>query len=464
MLCGANAAGTALPLMIIYPKAYPGGQYKFGGPDDAVYARSESGWVDSELFYLWMQKVFLKYAVPERPLVLIVDGYKSHLTMELIDLCRENQVILLCLPPHTTHALQPLDVSVFKSLKAHFARCLRAFCFTKKNFVVTKRDFARVVKEPFEMAFSMTNIKNGFRKCGIFPLNRDAIDTSKLAPSKIYQNVHSDCASSNGSNASVSSETENLLADHSPLSVGTSPAVTNDAQQDEASNVDKSSSSTNEFTPPMFSTPNSSVNCSGGSTTPVINPLVKAGLVPENLADILSASDPEIQPKRRIVKARVLTEGEYYEILKEKERKEKEEKEKKEKNRIEREKKKAERAKAAAEKKKAAAEKKAERERKQREKEQAKKGGMDSGRKGKKRKRTPSPIRSSSEESEVEQQPGPSKRAKRSARMPSRFRTEDTDSDSDGYELDTVCEHCHQREPEGCNDKNVFWVDCEVCD
>ena len=29
LLCGASAAGTALTPMIIYPKAYPGGQYKF---------------------------------------------------------------------------------------------------------------------------------------------------------------------------------------------------------------------------------------------------------------------------------------------------------------------------------------------------------------------------------------------------------------------------------------------------
>ena len=40
------SAGLALPPMIIYPKAYPGGPYTFKGPDDAVYAKSDSGWVD----------------------------------------------------------------------------------------------------------------------------------------------------------------------------------------------------------------------------------------------------------------------------------------------------------------------------------------------------------------------------------------------------------------------------------
>ena len=47
-----------------------------------------------------------------------------------------------------------------------------------------------------------------------------------------------------------------------------------------------------------------------------------AGLVPSNLSDILAVANPEVQPKRRVVKARVVTDEEYYAILKSKERKE----------------------------------------------------------------------------------------------------------------------------------------------
>ena len=72
MLCVASAAGIPLPPMIIFPKAFPGGAYMFEGPDDAVYAKSDSGWVDSSLFLSWMKKSFLKFAVPERPLILLL--------------------------------------------------------------------------------------------------------------------------------------------------------------------------------------------------------------------------------------------------------------------------------------------------------------------------------------------------------------------------------------------------------
>lgn len=50
LLRSASVAGLALPPMIIFPKSFPRGPYTFKGPDGAVYAKSESGWVNTELF------------------------------------------------------------------------------------------------------------------------------------------------------------------------------------------------------------------------------------------------------------------------------------------------------------------------------------------------------------------------------------------------------------------------------
>ena len=225
MLCTASAAGFPLPPMIIYPKVYPGGAYTFAGPDDAVYGKSESGYVDSELFIKWMEKIFLKFAVPERPIILFIDGHKSHVTLDVVDMARNNDVILFCLPPHTIHALQPLDVAIFKSFKNHFSKAVKALSFAKKNFVVSKRDFAQVVKDPFEQAFSIPNIKSGFRKSGIFPFNRNVVDESKMLPSTLHDL----------SDASSSSQTEPYGSSNEP-----SP-----------------SSSRRSMTPALFSSPSS---------------------------------------------------------------------------------------------------------------------------------------------------------------------------------------------------------------
>ena len=44
-----------------------------------------------------------------------------HMSLKLIDSAIENNVILYCLPPHTTHLLQLLDRSVYKPPKNHFS-------------------------------------------------------------------------------------------------------------------------------------------------------------------------------------------------------------------------------------------------------------------------------------------------------------------------------------------------------
>ena len=48
-----------------------------------------------------------------RRVVLIEDGHASHITIEVIELAKKNDVHLLCLPSHTSHILQPLDIGVF---------------------------------------------------------------------------------------------------------------------------------------------------------------------------------------------------------------------------------------------------------------------------------------------------------------------------------------------------------------
>jgi hypothetical protein len=49
--------------------------------------------------------------------MLILDGYRSHLTPEFDRTCTKNDIIPVCMPPHSSHLLQPLDVGCFVVLK-----------------------------------------------------------------------------------------------------------------------------------------------------------------------------------------------------------------------------------------------------------------------------------------------------------------------------------------------------------
>ena len=67
--CGASAAGTPHPPMIIYSKYFSEGLYHFEGTEDALYSRSESGWINTELFLAWLKKIFLKFVVVEHQVI-----------------------------------------------------------------------------------------------------------------------------------------------------------------------------------------------------------------------------------------------------------------------------------------------------------------------------------------------------------------------------------------------------------
>ncbi|XP_029939799.1 uncharacterized protein LOC115382230 [Salarias fasciatus] len=73
-----NATGEDVPPFIIYKGGYPGGAYNREGIPNALYGKSQAGYIDGELFYKWFTTHFLLHATKERPLLLVMDGHQSH--------------------------------------------------------------------------------------------------------------------------------------------------------------------------------------------------------------------------------------------------------------------------------------------------------------------------------------------------------------------------------------------------
>ena len=122
ILTRVSASGYVLPPMMIFPrKQIPPGNFREGAIAQTLFCNSPNGWINNDLFLQWF-KFFLANIPPTRPVLLIMDGHGTHMSIELIELAQSNGVHLLCLPSHTTRILQPLDVGSFKSFKAIFQR------------------------------------------------------------------------------------------------------------------------------------------------------------------------------------------------------------------------------------------------------------------------------------------------------------------------------------------------------
>ena len=244
-------------------------------------------------------------------------------------------------------------------MKDSFAKAVRALSFTR---IVSKREFARVVKCPLDQAFSITNIKSGFAKCGIYPFELDAVAKNKMVPSAVHQATSStgDTCSDYApeSSASESAMPSSVLPSSSESPSNQISSSTLNVSQENVCATSVSTHSVSSSVAVVATSPpvcNSSVNVtptitsqsSSASPFSPINPLVAAGLVPEELSDILitPASDAVVAKKRtkRIVGARHLTSDEYVQMIHNRERKKKEAEDLKEQKKAERECKKIER-------------------------------------------------------------------------------------------------------------------------
>src|SRR5271170_587058 len=106
----------------------------------------------------------------QKPRVLICDGFGTHETLEILEFCLENNIILCRLPSHTSHKLQPCDVGVFAPLKAAYRDQVDRLYRGGAN-TVGKEHFTSLYSHARERAFTKKNITAGWAASGLFPFN-----------------------------------------------------------------------------------------------------------------------------------------------------------------------------------------------------------------------------------------------------------------------------------------------------
>lgn len=177
-----NAAGQTLPPYVVYKGKHLYGSWCVGGPDGARYAVSDHGWMERVIFEDYFLHLFLKesekWSNLAFPWILIFDRHSSHISLNLALKAKENNVVLLRLPSHLTHILQPLDRAVFGELKRQWRTKLRGHSRDK----IRKEDFPSKLKAVLEIGLKGENLKSGFKSTGIYPYCPDRVMTEEYTP------------------------------------------------------------------------------------------------------------------------------------------------------------------------------------------------------------------------------------------------------------------------------------------
>lgn len=180
-----NANGGSIPNLYIFKGQRVIDDYTGRCKKDAVMAMQEKAWMTGYIFFKWLDHFAVHTGVtPENRHLLILDGHGSHVTLDVILKAQEIGLYLLTLLSHTRHALQPLDVSVFKPFKTTF-RVYRDL-WTQKHHgsQVSKQILLEWVSKALKKALTEKNIKAGFQATGIMSFNNKAME-GKTTPSAI---------------------------------------------------------------------------------------------------------------------------------------------------------------------------------------------------------------------------------------------------------------------------------------
>jgi len=173
VVCCTNACGHYVPPMFIFGRKRMNPVFMDRAPTSAKGFAQENGWMTMELFKVYLEH-FVEFVKPskENPVCLVLDGHSSHTrSIEALDYAKANGLILLSLPPHTTHRLQPLDVGFFKPLQTYYDRYISTWLRSHPGRTFTEYQVPEAFSEAFGKAATMATAVNAFAKCGIWPLN-----------------------------------------------------------------------------------------------------------------------------------------------------------------------------------------------------------------------------------------------------------------------------------------------------
>ena len=103
-----------------------------------------------------------------------MDGHSSYVNIDFIELCWRHKIVPICLPPYSTHFLQPLNLVLFSVLKRLYSRKVdeyRARGITGIN----REYFLKILGEIRPYVYTPELINKAFAAAGLLPLNINCV-------------------------------------------------------------------------------------------------------------------------------------------------------------------------------------------------------------------------------------------------------------------------------------------------
>lgn len=177
-----SAAGQTVAPFIIYSKNLPVSDFMSGLPESWTFSSTDSGFINKHLFLNWFKDHFSRGCGRARPVLVVMDNHVSHLSKEVIDFAQSDNIELLCLPSHSTHLLQPLDVGYYHLLKEHFTSLSVALGYSGMK-TIPREKIPKLIHLAMNK-ISGSSIASAFSCVGICPLNAQKVRINCTTPAE----------------------------------------------------------------------------------------------------------------------------------------------------------------------------------------------------------------------------------------------------------------------------------------
>ena len=185
MLTYVNAAGYALPPMVIHRGKYHD-SWRIDAPKRVLVRGSKKGYINKKLFCEYGKMLIYHLhatgKINKTNLVLMDSHYSHVFNYGYMSMMYERNIKCFPIEPHTSHWGQPLDKNPFSGFKDAFSEAMHKFNRATGARGITKSEFFQVFNVAWEKAVTPANIKAGFKRTGIWPINRQAIPGYVLEP------------------------------------------------------------------------------------------------------------------------------------------------------------------------------------------------------------------------------------------------------------------------------------------
>lgn len=201
-MCAAICAnGQYIPPFFVFPRKNFKPHMIHGAPPGSKGTAYPSGWMTAENFLKFTEHlVEISRCSVDNKILLILDNHESHCDIRVLNYCKQNGVVLLTLPPHCSHKLQPLDVACFGPFKAYYNRAMDDWLLNHPGTPLTIYNIAELTGSAFPQALVPCNIIKGFQRTGISPYNpgvfTDVDYLSSYVTDRPYTEDDKNCSSS----------------------------------------------------------------------------------------------------------------------------------------------------------------------------------------------------------------------------------------------------------------------------